>query len=152
MNINLNSVRAHADHVMNVQYAMSDVIEFLMLKLISHDSSKVFNDDELPLLQHKYMLDQLDYGSDEFVTLVNELKPAVKEHHYNNSHHIEFFNGNIEVMNLMDLLEMLCDLRAFSLQKNKSIKTMLDEHKERYNLSDELAEILRTTCIDLGWD
>jgi hypothetical protein len=37
------------------------------------------------------------------------MAPALKHHYENNRHHPEHFKNNIDDMNLIDLIEMLCD-------------------------------------------
>jgi len=55
-------------------------------------------------------------------------------------------------MNLLDLIEMLCDWKAAGERHdNGSIQRSLDHNRERFKISPQLHEILLRTAIDLGW-
>jgi len=148
MNININSLKAFTTHVLVVQQYMLEIIELLQLNSIYHDSSKYLNSDEWPLLQHKYLLDNLEYGSSEFNTLVEELKPSVDEHHYNNRHHIEFHDHYSE-MTMFDWLEWLADLKSF--ETKNSFEGMLQTQFEKYSIDKTTQQLLINTATELGW-
>jgi len=50
------------------------------------------------------------------------MKPAIEHHYKNNRHHPEHFNNGIDEMNLVDLIELLCDWKAAS-ERNKKRKS-----------------------------
>ncbi len=66
------------------------------------------------------------------------------EHHYgNNSHHPEFYENGIKGMNLIDLVEMLCDWKAATLRHiNGDLLKSIEQNQKRFNYSDELKQIL----------
>lgn len=148
MNININSLKAFTIHVLTVQQYMLEIIELLQLNSIYHDSSKYLNSDEWALLQHKYLLDSLEYGSSEFNTLIEELKPSVDEHHYNNRHHIEFHEHYLQ-MSMFDWLEWLADLKSF--ESNNNFYNMLQSQFKKYEIDKSTQQLLTNTATELGW-
>jgi len=73
---------------------------------------------------------------------------AVKHHQENNSHHPEAHEEGIDGMNLIDIVEMLCDWKAATLRtKNGDIQKSLEIQKERFGISDQLYNILKNTSL-----
>jgi len=73
---------------------------------------------------------------------------AVKHHQENNSHHQEAHEEGIDGMNLIDIVEMLCDWKAATLRtKNGDIQKSLEIQKERFGISDQLYNILKNTSL-----
>lgn len=61
-----------------------------------------------------------------------------------------YLNSYISDMNLIDVLEMLCDWRAAGERnKNGNIKKSIEVNAERYGLSPQLRKILENTARDL---
>ncbi len=76
-----------------------------------------------------------------------EMKPAIDHHNSANRHHPEHFEGGIHEMNLIDLLEMMCDWKAATLRHNDGdIMKSIEINQKRFGYSDELAAILRNTA------
>lgn len=149
MNVNMKSLMAYVQHVRSVQLYMQEMVELLMVNMLYHDASKVLNEGEHVLLQHKYLLDSLEYGSNEYTKLVEELHPHIVEHWYNNSHHIEFHDSAND-MTLFDWLEWLADLKSFETDK-VPMSTLLENQVKKYQLEDNTAQMLYRTCNELGW-
>lgn len=64
----------------------------------------------------------------------------------NNSHHPEFYENGICGMNLLDLVEMLCDWKAATLRHNDGdIRRSIEINQKRFGYSDELKQILLNT-------
>lgn len=59
---------------------------------------------------------------------------------------------SLKGMTLLDLIEMLCDWKAAGERHaNGSIVKSLEHNKGRFNISDEMQDVLRNTAIELGW-
>ncbi len=79
-----------------------------------HDNSK-FESEEFELYDKLFPeLQKYAYGSPELKAVYKQLGPALKHHLKVNRHHPEFHEDGINDMNLIDVLEMVCDWMAAS--------------------------------------
>lgn len=86
------------------------------------------------------------YGSKEYKQYLEELKPALKHHYKNNNHHPEHYDNGIDDMDLFDIVEMIADWMAATLRHNDgNIFKSLNVNKERFNMSEQLYNILKNT-------
>jgi hypothetical protein len=92
-----------------------------------------------------------EYGSKEYFEQLKELAPALEEHYQINPHHPEHFpSRGIRGMNLIDLMEMMCDwLASTKRQKNGDIFKSIEINQKRFGYSDELKDILENTAMFL---
>ncbi len=79
------------------------------------------------------------------------MAPALENHYANNSHHPQHYTNGIDGMDLFDLLEMVLDWKASTLRsKDGDIFKSLDIQKERFNISNQLYNILNNTIVRFG--
>ena len=77
---------------------------------------------------------------------------ALKHHYAANSHHPEHYENGIDGMTLIDVLEMLCDWKAATERHaDGDIMRSLEVNRERFGISDQLANILANTVREWGW-
>jgi hypothetical protein len=58
----------------------------------------------------------------------------------------------VDGMSLLDVVEMLMDWKAASERHaDGDIWTSIDHNEQRFNLSPQLASILRNTAKEMGW-
>jgi hypothetical protein len=145
-------------HINRVNDFMSKAIASLVLRGRRHDASKLVEPELSAFDEATPKLAQLTYGSDEYRASLRELKPALKHHFENNDHHPEHYENGVRGMSLMALIEMLCDWRAASErgkqrtddpEKMKTFESGLLHNKERFEISDDLYEILLNTAKEL---
>ncbi len=75
------------------------------------------------------------------------MKKALDNHYALNSHHPEHYNNGINDMDIIDLLEMFCDWKAASERHaNGDIYESIKINKKRFNISDQLEQILINTA------
>jgi len=81
---------------------------------------------------------------------MEEMRPAITHHNQKNRHHPEFHGDGISGMNLIDLIEMMCDWKAAGMRHadGNLFKSLL-VNKERFGISDQLYEILYNTAVYL---
>ena len=135
------------EHRNMVNRFMAYLIKELRSSVSNHDFSKL-EPEEAPLFE-KYCkkLKNITYNSEEYKKYLEELKPALNHHYKQNRHHPEHFENGISGMNLLDVLEMLCDWTAASTkQKEGNIFKSLEENQKRFNYSDDLKSILENTA------
>lgn len=77
---------------------------------------------------------------------MSEMKPALDHHYANNRHHPEYHKSGIQSMDLVDIIEMLCDWKAATLRHNDGdIDKSLDINQKRFGYSDTFKEQMRST-------
>ena len=115
-----------------------------------HDNSK-FSPEEFELYDKVFPeLQKYAYGSPELRAVYAQIKPALKHHFSVNRHHPEYHESGIKGMNLIDMLEMVCDWMAASRRSQTGIDKGLEINKERYGIDDQLFEIIKNTVTSLG--
>ena len=119
----------------------------LIKRGMRHDYDKIHNRTEKALFdEYTPKLKECTYGSDEYKEFLEGLKEGLKIHYENNRHHPEHFENGIKGMNLIDLLEMICDWKAASERHaDGDVYKSLLINKERFGYSDELYCVLKNT-------
>jgi hypothetical protein len=137
-------------HIEAVRNYLNKAVSILLTKGEYHDQSKL-QEPELTIFdEYTPKLRDITYGSEEYKTCMKEMKPAIEHHNANNRHHPEHFVDGINDMNLFDLIELICDWKAATLRHNNgNILKSLEINKERFNISDQLYDIL-VNIVDLS--
>ena len=129
----------------NMQTAANELFQ----RAAVHDNSK-FSPEEFELYDKLFPeLQKYPYGSPELKAVYKQLGPALNHHLKVNRHHPEYHEGGINSMNLIDVLEMVCDWMAASKRSQTGIDKGLEINKERYGISDQLFEIIKNTVAML---
>jgi hypothetical protein len=136
-------------HKQQVSLFIHGIIESLLHRSLSHDDSKLGGHEVDIFTEYTPKLANLTFGSDEYKKCLEEMQPALEHHYLNNSHHPQYYTNGIEGMNLVDIIEMLCDWKASSLRHNDGdIYKSLEINQERFGYSDELKRIMMNTIRD----
>jgi hypothetical protein len=137
-------------HIGVVREMVTTCIIELLHRAANHDRSKLaapereMYDVFTPRLAHS------TYGSDEYKGFLKEMGFALQHHYETNRHHPEHFSEGIKGMNLIDLVEMICDWAAASKRHDDGdVRRSIDINQERFGYSDELKQILHNTIDDL---
>lgn len=138
--------RETLEHKQMVAHFMNLIIKELIDRAEHHDDSKL-EEDELPFFdEYTPKLKTATYNSEEYKGFLEGLKPALDHHYANNRHHPEHYPNGIRGMNLVDLIEMMCDWKAASLrQRNGNILTSLEVNRDKFEYSKELQDIFENT-------
>ena len=132
---------------------MQKFLTFMALEIDSrgdiHDKSKLEEPEFEVFCEYTAKLATSTYGSEEYKTFLKEMKPALDHHYQNNRHHPEHFENGIDGMNIIDLIEMLCDWKAATMRHNDGdIRKSIELNTERFNLSPQLKNILlNSVCL-----
>jgi hypothetical protein len=139
-------------HSLRVGELMGQLIRELLDRSVKHDISKT-EDPELAVFnEYTPKLQDTTYGSDEYKGYLAAMKPALDHHYGANRHHPEHFADGINGMTLADLIEMLADWKAATERHaDGSLDRSLEIQRERFGISDQLAQILRNTAEAYRW-
>lgn len=133
-------------HKMEVLRLMGTVIELLIDRAYKHDNSKLEEPELSIFAKYTPRLANTTYGSEEYTATLKEMDVAIQHHYSHNRHHPEHFPNRVADMNLIDIIEMLCDWKASTARHNDgNILMSIDKNQERFGYSQELAQILRNT-------
>ncbi len=139
------------EHIYQVQTLLLRALSDLQQRLITHDRSKLEEPELSIFTEYTPKLGTATYDSPEYRQFLREMKPALDNHYAENAHHPEHFDAGINGMNLIDVLEMLCDWMA-SVQRNPNgdIDASLQKSASRFGISTQLELIMRNTIHVLG--
>lgn len=139
-------------HIQQVRNNIADVSLMLHVRAMCHDDSKLVDPEKATFDRVTPLLRGLTYGSDEYKAMLAEMKPALDHHYAHNSHHPEHYPNGVNGMSLLDLVEMFCDWRAATMRHaDGDFTKSLQINRERFGMSDQLAEIFENTRKELDW-
>ena len=146
---------ATREHIKTVQTVMYFLIKELGVRAIRHDASKLESPEREIFDEYTPKLRDTTYGSDEYKGYLKEMKVALDHHYAANRHHPEHFTPLVAhmnvinetfAMNLIDIVEMLCDWKAATLRHaDGDIRKSIEINQKRFGYSDELKAILLNT-------
>ncbi|GAK51351.1 hypothetical protein U14_02594 [Candidatus Moduliflexus flocculans] len=142
-------------HIMLVRNLLDNIIVELLKRAEGHDQSKLEEPELSTFAEYTSKLAQCTFGSDEYTQFIAEMKPALDHHYAANRHHPEHFRDEVDAasgqspvdrMNLVDLIEMLCDWKASTMRhRDGDIMKSIAVSRERFLLSDQVVNILKNT-------
>jgi hypothetical protein len=136
-------------HIDTVQKCINIIITELMKRGEEHDQTKLDTPELEQFAELTPKLAGATYGSEEYKKFLEELKPTLAHHYSRNRHHPEHHKNGVDDMNIIDLVEMLCDWKAATLRSHDgNLKKSIDHNMERFGLSPQLTKILENS-IDL---
>ncbi len=137
------------EHKLLVAAYMQIVTDELFKRAVEHDYSKFSPEEFNPFEAAIPKFQNLEYGSDEYKQSLNEISSAIQHHYKVNRHHPEYFENGINDMNLIDLIEMVCDWIAASQRGiDGDIYKSLKINKERFKINEQLLTTIKNT-VDL---
>lgn len=139
-------------HILRVKDLIREFRELLQQRGIDHDDSKLKEPEKSGFDGFTEKLHDVTYGSPEYKQMLSDLKPILDHHYANNTHHPEHHPNGLDGMDLLDIVEMLMDWRASTERHDDGdIHKSLDINKNRFNMSDQLYNILKNTVKNLNW-
>jgi len=150
--------RKHIDTVRNL---LDKVRRELADRALAHDQSKLHSPEREIFEVYTEKLKGCTYGSDEYKQFLKEMEPALEHHYFKNRHHPEHFNlqvaddfeyhergkkNTICCMNLIDIIEMICDWYAATKRHaDGDIMKSIEINQKRFGYGDELKQIFTNT-------
>jgi hypothetical protein len=133
-------------HVKMVREYINLIIKKLEDRGNNHDTSKMDSPEVELFATYTPKLSKSTYGSDEYKKFLEEMKPALDHHYAVNRHHPEHFKDGIKDMNLVDIIEMICDWKAATRKhRDGNILKSLEINSQRFNIDPQLLSILHNT-------
>lgn len=130
-------------HKYVVAWYLSGIANILQVRALLHDNSKLISPEKECFDKWTPELKEHTFGSDYYKQALSEMGEGLKHHYAKNSHHTEHFHNGIDGMNLLDVIEMVCDWKAAANAKGVTVD--LEHAIERFNISSQLANIIRNT-------
>ena len=134
-------------HIETVRKYIRFMIDKIDVRGVKHDSSKLETPEVELFAEVTPKLAETTYGSDEYNSFLDKLKPALEHHYASNRHHPEHFVNGINDMTFIDLIEMFCDWKASTLRQNDgNLLKSIEKNAERFNMDGQLKQILLNTA------
>lgn len=134
-------------HIDKVSSYVDMCVDELTVRGAEHDRDKIDDKVEKKLFdEYSPKLADCTYGSDEYKEFLKGLKPALDRHYKNNRHHPEHFKHGMKDMNLIDMIELICDWKASSERHDDGdIYKSVEMNQERFGYSDDVKALLKNT-------
>lgn len=134
------------EHINNVMKLLARMQFELSQRMFAHDRSKLSPPEVSVFTTFTPKLKDSTYGSEEYKGFLRDMKPALEHHYANNRHHPEHFENGVCGMNLIDVLEMLCDWKAATIRHNDGdINRSIELNTKRFDLCPQLVSIIKNT-------
>lgn len=115
-----------------------------------HDHSKLRTPEREIFARVTPEIRGLTYGTEKYDESLQMLGPALEHHYWANRHHPEHFDNQIWDMNLIDVLEMLCDWFADQQRHDDgNVFQSLGENVCRFGLPARFACLASNTLYSL---
>lgn len=139
------------EHVRRVRVNMNVLRLNLLERAIDHDKSKFIEPEFSGYAALEADLSTITYGTLEYREALQEAHHVIGHHYAGNDHHPEHFDGGMEDMNLLQLMEMLADWKAASERsRDGDLSKSFAVHRER-NGDSLVLRMLERTAQEVGW-
>jgi hypothetical protein len=133
-------------HRFSVAHYLKLIFFEITKRIERHDVSKLQEPEKSMFDQWIPRLKEIEFGSAEYKDALTKMGDALEHHYENNRHHPEHFDNGVAGMNLVDVIEMVCDWKAAAYLKGETPN--MDYLVQRFNISDQLRNIIVNT---LNW-
>lgn len=134
-------------HIERVRYYLRIITDKLTTRGVTHDKTKLESPEVELFTEFTPRLAELKYGSEEYKESLAGLKPALDHHYAHSRHHPEHFSKGINDMNLVDIMEMLCDWKAAGeRQRDGNLLKSIELNAQRFGYDDQLKQIFINTA------
>lgn len=137
------------EYIINHKRAVQRWMQKFSLVLLDrgnkHDDSKL----QSPELEWWTKMDgekRFAYGTKEYHEKMERYKHLFEMHWKNNRHHPEYFEYNLDDMDLIDVIEMLCDWLSYKDKLSYTeASNLVNQQCLRYGFSEELRDLILNT-------
>jgi hypothetical protein len=133
-------------HIRRVREFIHKLTHELENRAIAHDNSKLLPPEKEIFDEVTPRLKSLTYGSEEYKHQLRYMGAALAHHYGENRHHPEHFSDGIAGMNLVDLMEMVCDwCAAVERHDDGNIWESITMNAERFGYDGNMIAIFENT-------
>ncbi len=134
-------------HIEAVRKYIRAFTDKLTTRGVEHDRTKLTSPEVDLFTKYTPKLASTTYGSEAYTKFLSELQPALNHHYAAYRHHPEHFKNGINDMNLLDVVEMVCDWKAATLrQKDGNLLKSIEINAQRFGFDDQFTQILLNTA------
>ncbi len=134
-------------HIENVRKYIRFFTDKLTTRGVEHDRLKLESPEVEIFTEYTPKLSSATYGSDEYNGFLKGMDIALQHHYANYRHHPEHFSKGINDMNLVDIVEMLCDWKAASMrQHDGNLLKSIETNAQRFGYNGQLKQIFINTA------
>jgi hypothetical protein len=138
------------EHIAVLRYYLLDLAMDLIARAHIHDQSKLESPEVQVFDKFTPLLADTTYGSPEYQEHLAAMGVALRHHYAVNPHHPEHWDRGIHGMNLLDLIEMLCDWKAATERHaDGDLDKSITINRQRFGYGDEIEGLLRNTAARL---
>lgn len=131
------------EHVADVQALLLGISAELARRAMVHDASKLQSTERAAWDVMRPAVDAAEHDSPEYHALLAEMQPTLDHHFARNSHHPEHHAAGILGMDMLDLIEMVCDWIAASRRDGKALVPYIrGGASRRFEIPEALAELM----------
>lgn len=139
-------------HIAKVRENLYEVLLQLINRANRHDASKLEEPELSVFNEFTPKLKTSTYGSPEYAGFLDGMAEGLEHHYAVNDHHPEHFKFGIADMDLIQVLEMLCDWKAATERHDDGdLRKSIEINMERFGYGDEMVALLTNTAENLGW-
>jgi len=144
----LATIESILSHKKSVREKLLFLAKELEKRAINHDNSKL-QQPELGWLIQMDKEGRKKYGSKEYFDKMNKWKIFFDHHYENNRHHPEHYKNNIDDMNLVDLIELFCDIQSYVNEPHvDKALDIFNNYAKRFHIDEQLLQILKNTMLE----
>ena len=137
-------------HISEVQEELEKFCHELKVRGIKHDRSKLQEPEFSIFVSTREQFKKANYGTPEYAAVAEIASSAVDHHYKNNRHHTKYHPDGVYSMNLIDIIELICDWKVASRRSpDKTFEDSLEECFKRYNIVGQLKKVVLNTLRDL---
>ena len=134
-------------HIENVRKYIRLFVDKLTTRGVEHDRLKLEPPEVEIFTEYTPKLAGSTYGSEEYNGFLKAMNVALQHHYANYRHHPEHFAKGINDMNLVDIVEMLCDWKAATMRHNDgNLLKSIEINAQRFGYDDQLKQIFINTA------
>lgn len=134
-----------------IQWWKEDKRPIWLWKAIKHDLSKYGKQEAPYFAKTNHLLAHTEYGTDEYRSLLDRIRPALDHHYAVNDHHPEFYKNGVYGMHAEEQVEMICDwAAAIRRSKDGNMAKSLDINRKRFKYDEHYDETFRYIATEIG--
>lgn len=143
---------ATREHIRQVRWLMVAIVDDLLKRSTAHDASKLEEPELSVFNEYTPLLRDSTYGSPEYKDFLKGMGAGLAHHYEVNDHHPEHFADGVKDMDLVQVIEMLCDWKAATLRHaDGDLASSIEKNAERFGYGPEFKRLLLNTATRLGW-